>query len=301
MADGRRAGLHLFLEPQRWSRTLGSGVLALALALASPTSALADRAERDRTGELVQTVTSSRDEKARLAAVLALGKLKDPRAVPALIRALDDKSNVVRAVAATALGFAGDSRAEGPLTRKLNDADPTVRARAREALERLSPPVVEAPPARQVAPKERPRLVAQKPAARVLVVVKSAANRTPQGGALMGDRLRDYLTEAIDDSPELTTDEALLGKRSSAFQVDGSIVRMKRRTSGRYVELTCEVTLSISTPTGKIVSIVRGSATVQVPRADFRRGSETALWLQALENAVRGAHQNLRAYVVQQS
>jgi hypothetical protein len=60
------------------------------------------------------------------------------------------------------------------------------------------------------------------------------------------------------------------------------------------------VQISISNSKGKILSIVTGGATLQVPRASWRDSAERGLWQQALENAVRGAHQNLVSYMTRQ-
>jgi hypothetical protein len=263
------------------------------------------RAYADRLDDLARTVVTAKDEKERLAAVIALGKSGDDRSVPALIRALDDKSPVIRGVAAAALGHLGDERAQVPLERKRStDVDPRVRKQAGEALVRLADRQAHDNPVgaaelreRRVVPRESARLRSKRDA-HVLVVVKSAANQTRAGGALMGDKLRGFLVAAIDASPDLASDASSLARgKTSTFQIDGAIVKMKRVTRSGTIELTCDVSLSISTPGGKILSVVTGSATLEVPRRSWRKDKEASLWDQALENAVKGAHRNLRAFV----
>lgn len=56
----------------------------------------------------------------RAAAAAALGKIRDARAVNALIALLDDEDDVVRHSAAEALGEIGDKRAIGPLKRAVH-------------------------------------------------------------------------------------------------------------------------------------------------------------------------------------
>ena len=49
-----------------------------------------------------------------------------------------------------------------------------------------------------------------------------------------------------------------------------------------------------------MLSIVTGTATLTVPRASWKDKEEKNLWLTALENAVRGANQNLIGYMAKQ-
>ncbi|MFA4843162.1 MAG: HEAT repeat domain-containing protein, partial [Candidatus Omnitrophota bacterium] len=73
----------------------------------------------------------------RQAVVVALGQIKSPQAVDALIQALKDESPYVREEAARALGEIGDKRATKPLIKVLQDEDPDVREAACEALGKI--------------------------------------------------------------------------------------------------------------------------------------------------------------------
>src|SRR5262245_12671248 len=103
--------------------------IAVAIALGAP-----DEAKADRIDDLMQTLETSKDQKARISAAVQLGNLGDARGVPALIRALADDSVVVRGVAASALGHIGDPRAIASLENVLSDSSEAVRQRARDAL-----------------------------------------------------------------------------------------------------------------------------------------------------------------------
>jgi hypothetical protein len=269
----------------------------------------------DRVDDLCQTMERESDDKARIAAAVSLGRLADQRAVPCLMRALGDKSPVVRGVAASALGYIGDPRAVPALERALKDENEGVRARAGDAIAAIrakqarSAGEVAATPARSdrpvaVAPKERPLLTepAISPAVpRVHVTVKSAANKSQRTDKVMSVKLREFLTAELSSSPEVTLDEAQASsQRLPSFVIDGAITDMTVSTTARSVELRCEVRLSIANGKGRMLSVVTGAAVVSVPKSAYRPKDDGALWVTALENAVRGANQDLVAYVTKQ-
>src|SRR5262249_45181212 len=74
------------------------GVVVRALAFMVFVASLAGAAAADQVEDLARTAQEDRSEKARIAAVIALGRLADPRGEPALVHALDDPSVIVRDV-----------------------------------------------------------------------------------------------------------------------------------------------------------------------------------------------------------
>jgi hypothetical protein len=103
--------------------------ITVAASLTSATPAAAD----PRVDELAKLLTSSSD-KARISAVVSLGRLNDKASLKPLVGALQDPNAQVRALAATALGRLGHRAALPALkTSATDDADATVRARSREA------------------------------------------------------------------------------------------------------------------------------------------------------------------------
>ena len=72
----------------------------------------------------------------RRAAAIALGRLRDPVAGPALTSVLKDKDTMLIARAVEALARIGDARAIGPLVRRLGDRRP-IREYVAEALRQL--------------------------------------------------------------------------------------------------------------------------------------------------------------------
>ena len=75
------------------------------------------------------------DEEVRLAAVLALGSLRDAAAFSPLVQALSDPNPRVRASAVAALGTLGDPLAVEALVQRLADPDGAVRRLAIRTLE----------------------------------------------------------------------------------------------------------------------------------------------------------------------
>ena len=87
------------------------GVVVLAAALAVATRV---RAADVRVQDLCKAVVEDPNYKIRVQAALVLGKVRDPAAVPALIKALADPNGTVRGIAAGALGDIGDADGNRP-------------------------------------------------------------------------------------------------------------------------------------------------------------------------------------------
>jgi len=112
------------------------GVCATAFVLASMSALCAAPAP---TVEHVRDLRSS-VAGVRAHAAVALGRLGNPSAVPALIQALTDQERTVRREAAKALAFLKDSRAAAPLAKALHDDDRNVRFYAAYALGEVRDP-----------------------------------------------------------------------------------------------------------------------------------------------------------------
>ncbi|UCC40531.1 MAG: HEAT repeat domain-containing protein [Candidatus Aminicenantes bacterium] len=82
---------------------------------------------------------SDKDINIRKYATEALARIRTP-AIDPLILVLNDKNSYTRAEAAVALGLIKDSRAVGPLNTALKDKDRKVRNAAAQALERINRP-----------------------------------------------------------------------------------------------------------------------------------------------------------------
>jgi HEAT repeats len=280
-------------------RALLVSVIAIfAMTVFAPAHATADRLE-----DLAKTLESDPSEKARISAAVGLGNLADPRGIPALVRALSDRSPSVRGLAASALGHIRDPRAVSGLERALGDHDERVRTRAREALtairgDRAAPAsaALDTEPRARTVPKEPPR---RRSAPRLHIVVNQMGTRSTTQGELPA-QMRSMVLEQLGQTGELSVGTQPGDGSTSEYIVDGSIMRLQRVQNGQWVEVTCEVRLTVSNGRGSIMSIVSGGATVQASRRSFRKEMEPSMQREAMENAVRGAYQNLMGFLVRQ-
>src|SRR4030043_1787598 len=93
--------------------------------------------QNDQLERLIQNLNSEYRD-LRMSAIWTLGRVKDPRAVEALINALRHKDPLMREKAAEALGETKDMKAVEPLIAMLKDDEETFREIAAKALERLT-------------------------------------------------------------------------------------------------------------------------------------------------------------------
>lgn len=285
--------------------------LVLAATLVGTLVGAPHRAHADRVDDLSVTLETDKSDKARIAAAVGLGRLADSRGVPALIRALTDENATVRGVACSALGHIGDARAIPALEKTLADESEAVRSRARDALVLLRERharesgggAVDTATStrRRSTPKESARAAYDEAEPKLFVVVQTASNRTTNGGKPLGLKMKEVMLAALAHSPEVTLDAAV-GKNNKLkqFTIDGAITQLKRIESGKWVEVFCEVKITVSNEKGRMVGIVTGTATLQLAKSAYRNTMEKNLLVEAMENAVNGAHQNLLGYLARQ-
>lgn len=254
-------------------------LITVAVVLSVALTAMPARA--DRVDDLCRTLTSDPSWRVRLQATVVLGKLRDTRSIPSLLRALQDENETVRGLSAQVLGELGDATLVATLERA-HRTDPSqfVRNRAGEALAKLHPEAAAAHGAS---------------ASRALhVEVGGIGMKAQHGSPEMTTRLREYIIRELSRTPGLT----LEGKPLSGFLIDSSITNVSRRLTDQWVEVTCEVSFVVGRlPSRAMVMMTSGGATVQAPRRGMRPESEKALQFDALEGAVQGAHENLLAFL----
>jgi HEAT repeat protein len=120
--------------------------------------ALGNIKDRRAVPALINALQNGKDEGIRSSAAIALGDVGAPDAIEPLIRSLND-TTVVATAAATALGQLKDATAVEPMITALNSTDPGLRVAAAKALgklrdERAVSPLINAFPAGQMKPVE---------------------------------------------------------------------------------------------------------------------------------------------------
>ncbi len=242
-------------------------------------------ARADRVDDLCRTLTSDPSWRVRLQAAVVLGKLRDPRSTPSLLRALTDENETVRGMAAQVLGDVGDDRVVASLERAQRaDSSSFVRERARQALGKLHP---------ESLASSHGAGASQKGMVHVEVGGVGMKTRTAAAPELTA-RLRAAIIRELARTPGLT----LEGKPLSGFLIDSSITNVSRRLTDQWVEITCEISFVVGRlPSRAMVMMTSGGATVQAPRVGLRPEREKALQIDALEGAVQGAHENLLAFL----
>jgi len=257
------------------SRQLISGLLlAAVLGVGAPSLARGDRVE-----DLSRTLDSDPSWRVRLQAVAVLGKLGDARAVPALIRALQDPNETVRGLAAQVLGDLGNSpSAVAALERARRDRSAFVRDKVLASLEKLSPGNVPAPAA---------------PPGALHVELGAVGIKARGAPPELKDHMRTLIERELRHTAGVTTE----GKPLSGFLIDGSITSLSRKTTDQFVEISCEISLIVGKlPSKAMIMMTSGGATVQAPKGTTAR-QELSLQRDALEGAVKGAHENLLAFL----
>lgn len=290
----------------------------MALLLAATAALRAAPARADQVDALAELLGSRATEKERVAAVTALGRLGDKRALRPLVTALRDPSATIRALAAAALGKLGHRAALPALRAATADADEAVRARAREAVlavaeaNHVAPELPGAPaPAAAPAPKaaarhqagfgRAPRVVEAHPD--LYVLVNSTTDDSP-GKAdkatrkANGEVLRRVLGEALRGAPAVTAVAAEAARFGiEERHLDVSVTRLDVSPVGANMEIAAELRLAISDRHGKMLSFVSGGAKVQIPRRTYDPRYLADLRREALDSAVRGLFDKLLAHL----
>ncbi|MCA9677849.1 MAG: HEAT repeat domain-containing protein [Kofleriaceae bacterium] len=288
--------------------TIAAAFTGALLVGAAPRLAHADSTD-DRVSELAIDLDAAKPEKVRLAAVTALGRLADKKALKPLVAALRDKSATVRAVAVVALGKLGHRAALPALREARGDEDVLVRKRAKEA-------VVAVSKANGIALEDdsddggattsrkgkagfgdKPHAVAAHP--ELYIAVKSGTDDSPttygkaredkKARKIHGDLAKNVMAREL-VAQATVTDQAKDAKRYSLDlrNIDVIITKLETRTSGSYIEVDAQLRLAISDERGKMLSFLTGGAKVQVKKASYNTAFLPDLRKEAIENAVRG-------------
>ena len=290
-------------------------VATFAIAIAV-TSFRLPEAHADRIAELSKDLSSSSSDKTRLAAVTALARLGDKRALKPLVGALADPNAQVRVIAAVALGKLGHKAALPALRNAArDDTDTQVRASAREATLAVAkanqlpdgltpePAIASAPPGngRKAGFGSQPHAIENHPD--LYVTINSSADDSPglldkTTRKVHAEIVRQSLLDQCKGAANVTSDASIAQRWGlDARHIDLSVVKIDVSSAGPFVEIEAQLRLAISDGHGRMLSFLSGGAKVQVPRRAFDAKNLPTLRREALENAMRGMFDKLLVHL----
>jgi hypothetical protein len=229
-------------------------LLALSLLLGAAPIVRAASPDSAKVDELCKAVVEDDNYKVRVQAALVLGRLHDPRAVAALIKALNDPNKTVRGIAAQALGQLADASASDPLRQLLKrEADPFVRSQAEKALAGL------AAGGGSVGKK-----------AKIYLAFGPFTGGTKSAGPEAAKIVAEALSRELGKLPAVTlsispADQSNFAKTGLlGFYIDGNITRLEDVIAAGASETNCDVKVMIARwPTKSIISWTNAGASLQ--------------------------------------
>jgi len=259
-------------------------LLLFALIVAGPVAAAARPARAAaRIEDVEDALAHDRSYKVRVDAALVLGRLHQSRSIPALIGGLRDPNPAVRASAAQSLGRIGSPIAKDAVAKALVDPVPLVRHMAKEAMKQLGGDAEGETPA-PGAPAIRPR-----PGKKLSFEVKPMGDQSKRAGNALRSHMRDFMLAQLRPFGDVAPAE-----HEGMYAVDGVIKDLSTSTRGGDVEVSCAVQLVLSRqPGGGVFLLTSGEATVQRPKRQWRPQQKPGMELEALENALRSASEDL--------
>jgi hypothetical protein len=247
----------------------------------------------DQVGRLVDALVGARSFKVRVQAAVLLARLRDPRAVEALSQAsASDPVAIVRAVALRQLvksALADRSPlavARQAAQRALADPEALVRRQAATSMADIDRSGGGRPSTRP-SPRRGPPTVG-------LGVI---GDRTGRASPALRERMRAEMRSLL---ARQSTIQFMDGTAGLSFLIDGTISRLTFSQGALDVEAVCAVELLVSRPPRGIISVASGEAMVQKPRSHYQAVLRDKMEQEAMENAVRSAHENLATFLAGQ-
>jgi HEAT repeats len=263
-----------------------------AAALGGPLLWMAVARAADTVARLIEALGSARSFKVRIHAANLLARLEDPRRLGALMQsAAQDPHPAVRGIVVRLLARVARRdpeaarRARPAIARGLADREPFVRRQASAALSDLDRGLVPAPP--RSAP--RPAVTG------TVVAVGAIGDRTGKAPRAIRERMRALMQSLLEREPRVRL--AAMTAPGVAFLVDGTIARLQVGLNAQDLEAVCAVELVISRPPRGIVTVASGEAIVQHPRTRYHPVLAAQMQEEALDNAVKSAHDSLAQFL----
>jgi hypothetical protein len=245
-------------------------------------AAVATPAVAQSIDDVEDSLVRDQSDKVRVEAALILGKLRQPRSVPALVTATKDPYPGVRVSAVRSLGLIADPAGRDAIVAALHDPVPAVRRVAREALRGVG-----------VADDGVPRVagdpgIRRRPA-KMSIEVRPVGDPKNQADPMLRSHMRDFLVQQLRPLGDVSPDEG-----QATYAVGGVIKNLAIVRGGPDVEVTCAVQLVVMRQPGNALFLMTsGESRVQKPKRQFRPQLQASMELQAVEVAVRGASEDL--------
>jgi hypothetical protein len=259
---------------------------------------------------VAEKLVKSPDFKVRLQAALALGRLKEPKTLPALVRCLGhDDHYLVRAFCATALGNLGLPTALPALRAQLKDAHAFVRDRSQKAMDRIL--VLHPLPAARGQAGGGYQVQFKPKASVFLHVMPVSRKRVPASAKVLGF-LQQALRVRLNENPAFEVNRErisaplpwLQGRQLKAVVVHTTLVRLDRRSLPTERTVTAGLNAVVSRyPNGGVMLMASTEAQTRQPlRGKPASARDQAQSFEYLEReAVEGAAERIAQRIAQSS
>jgi hypothetical protein len=215
------------------------------------------QAQADKIDRLSKQLRSASSYKVRLSAALALSKLGDPRAIPALLVGLSDSEKTVRGVSAAGLAKVVDAQTSDGRRRQVLSALDRVRKRDKNQFVRR-----QADKAYNTVSKGS----TSSGGGKVFVDVGSMGDKTGKNAKLK--KLMQQTVARTFKKKASTYQIGMGGSASppgsaSAYHVDGTLTDLTVSSKGSSTEVACKVSMLIATyPQKSMFGFLNGGARV---------------------------------------
>jgi hypothetical protein len=119
--------------------------------------------------------------------------------------------------------------------------------------------------------------------------VKSMGDQSNNAGPALRSHMRDFVLTQLRPFGDVSPPE-----NQGMYAVDGVIKELATSTRGADVSVSCAVQLVLSRqPGGGVFLLTSGEATVQKPKRQWKPQQKSTMELEALENALRSASEDL--------
>ncbi len=264
-----------------WRLVLGLGVIWLMMSGAR-LSAAADA----RTAYLINMLENGRNYRLKVQAATTLGKLRSKEAIPALVRALDDKNELVVISAASALGQIGEVKVIAAIERAAKrHKSPATKSQLESTLRVLRALSVDSEGAKPTSGKPR-----------FLIRVDPMGNSSGVKDEQLTKKLRDEVNRRVGREPGVVMQAEGLSaaevkkklKKESlgGFILSGAILKLSRVDN----RITMKIGLNVFTnPEYNLLMMPTAQAAITLPSGDLSKASE----LKAKERAMKSVVSSL--------